>query len=446
MKPHLRRLMLWLTMAVLLLVALIQSWPFEPDATPAETAGSWQPLSAEVQTQELTASGKVIPVRVVDIASPANGVIDSLQVNVGDSVKQGDPLGRIASSELQVQLRTAQAAFLRGQLQDGAELSDGVPTELLNAQRRVLTAKTALSTARAREAESSELYNKGIVSRNDDEAAKSAVTDAQMQLAQAQEELKAAQRKFAPDQLQAVALEQANKRAEWEQLQDRQKRLPLVAPLSGVVLYPQASGARGGEGLRELVTGARVAADEAVMAIGDTSSYLIRAFCTEAEFAWLQEGAEAQITLTALPQETFQSQVVKVLGQTRARMSSGFGEETYEFLVALPAPGQTLPPAFRDKIRIDGTAKLKVTQQGSRRQTTVPTAAVVWAADGSAQVRWRASAQEAPQMRPVRVASADANNVMLREELAGEVWVPGQEVGQPPSEDGAFKRLLGWEE
>lgn len=447
MKKKYRRAAAWVASATFLLLAsmlwLVPTTREEPSPT---AGGSWLALSTEIQTLELMASGKLLPVRIVEIASPAAGVIETLQVAVGDAVKQGDPLGRIGSTELEAQLRTAQASLLRAQVQDGADLSEGAPTELLNAQRRLLTAQTGLSTARSLEIESKELYSKGIVSRNDDDAARNAVTEAEMQVAQAQEELKAVQRKYAPDQLQATALELDNKRAEWAQLLERQKRLKLVAPLSGVVLYPQTSGVRGGEGPRELVPGARVVADEAVMAIGDTSSFLIRAFCTEAEFAWLQEGAEAEVTLAALPQETLKAQVVKVLGQTRTRSGVGFGEESYEFLVALPAPGQSLPAAFRDKIRINGTARLKVTQKGSRRQTTLPTNALVWAPDGSAQVRWRASDEDEPQMRPVRVDRASLGNVTLRDELAGQVWVYGEANTDLPTETGSLKRLLGWDE
>lgn len=408
--------------------------------------GSWHVLSSELQTLELIASGRLMPAQVVEIASPAAGVIETLQVAVGDTVKQGDPLGRIGSVELEAQLRTAQVALLRGQLQDGWDLSDGAPTEVLNAQRRFLTAQKALSTARALEIDSRELYSKGIVSRNDDEAAKNAVSEAEMQVVQAQEELRATQRKFAPDQLQALALEHANKQADLAQIEERKKRLSLFAPISGVVLFPQSSSARAGDGPRELAVGARVAADEPVLAIGDTSSFLIKAYCTEAEFAWLQEGAETEVTLTSLPNEVFKTQVVKVLGQTRSRAGLGFGSDSYEFLVSLPAPGQSLPAALMEKVRLGGTAMLKVTQKGNSIQTIVPAAAVLWSPDGSAQVRWRANVSEASEMKTVRVARADLNGVILRDELAGEVWVPENSAAGVEQGGSELKRLLGWEE
>lgn len=415
------------------------------DRTPAPQ-GHWQTVSAEVQTLQLTSTGKVAPVRLVDVISPAAGVMEALQVSIGDTVQQGQALGRIASPELLAQLRTAEAALLRSRLQDGADLSDGVPTEVLTAQRRLLTAQTALTTARARQAESAELYSKGIVSRNDDEAAQNAVAEADMQLAQAREELKASQRKYAPDQLKAFALELDNKAAELALLRERRQRLALTAPLSGVVLYPQTTDPRNFEGPREPVVGARVAADQAVLAIGDTSSYLIHATCTEAEFAWLRVGAEVEVSLTALPQEVLKSSVVKVLGQARSQRMGGFGDETYEFVVALPAPGQSLPEALRESIRIGGTAQLKVTQKSAGVQTTVPMAALVWAADGSAQVRWRASPGDAPTLKSVRVARAGLDEVTLRDPLEGEVWVPAApaDAGEAP-EAGGLSRLLGWE-
>jgi multidrug efflux pump subunit AcrA (membrane-fusion protein) len=447
MKTFNRRSIVWLGSTVLLLAALalaiVKVSLYIP---PPAATGSWQTLSAEVQTLELISNGKVMPVQIVDIASPGVGVIEALNVSLGDNVKQGQALGRIASPELQTQLRTAEAALLRSRLNDGANVGDDVPTEVLNAQRRLLTAQTALNTAHAREVESGELYSKGIVSRNDDEAAKNAVAEAQMQFAQAKEELKATQRKFAPDQLKATALELGNKAAELAQIRERHRRLLLTAPLSGLVLYPQTSDQRSNEGPREPFVGARVAADESIMAIGDTSSFLVRATCTEAEFAWLQTGATAEVTLTALPHETFKTQVIKVLGHAPSRRGISIGEEVYEFIVALPAPGQLLPEGLREKIRIGGTAKLKVNQKGARSQTTVPVSAVVWAPDGSAEVRWRASANDVPVTKSIRIAGASLGEVLLHDELQGQVWVPAPTIANKESDRGGLMRLLGQDE
>lgn len=415
------------------------------DSASPQTAGQWQSVSAQSTSQELLSSGKLLPAQMIEITSPVAGSLVALGVSFGDSVSKGQVLGRIDSPELAAQLRTAQAAQLRSQLQDGAVLSGEEPADVLSAKRRLLTAQTALKTAQTRQQESNTLYSKGFVSRNDDEAAKAEVLNAEQQVTLAQEELKAAARKYAPDQLQALKLEAANKQAELAQMHERQKQLTLTAPLAGVVLYPQPQESRSEQPPRELAVGGRVNSGEALMAIGDTSSLLIRAYCTEAEYAWLEVGADVQITSGALPEHSFNAKVSKVLGQARARRGGGFGEDAaYEFQVAFAAP--QLPEAQLRKLRLGSNVKLKVSQLSSAPQTSIPLAAVQWAPDGAAQVRWRASAADAPQIKPIRILRSGQGEVLVRDALAGEVWVPSAPENKAPDAASSFKRMFGLEE
>ncbi len=415
------------------------------DNASPQTTGQWQSISVQTQSLELLSSGKLLPVQMIEITSPVSGSLAALRVTFGDNVSKDQVLGRIDSPELAAQLRTAQAAQLRNQLQDGAVLAGVEPADLLNARRRLLTTQTALKTAQTRQLESSGLYSKGFVSRNDDEAAKTEVLNAEQQVTLAQEELQATARKYAPDQLQALKLEAANKQAELAQLHERQKQLTLTAPLAGVVLYPQTQESRSEQPPRELAVGGRVNSGEALMAIGDTSSFLIRAYCTEAEYAWLEVGADVQITSGALPEHSFSAKVSKVLGQARSRRSGGFGEDAaYEFQVAFAAP--QLSAAQLRKLRVGSSVKLKVSQPSSAPQTSVPLAAVQWAPDGAAQVRWRASSADTPQIKPIGILRSGQGDVLVREAFTGEVWVPSTPQNKAPEAASNFKRMFGLEE
>lgn len=407
-----------------------------------QPAGQWQSVSVQTLSYQLLSSGKLLPAQMVEITSPAAGNLASLAVTWGDSVSKGQVLGRIDSPELASQLRTVQAAQLRSQLQDGALQAGVEPSDVLNARRRLLSAQSALKTAQARQQESSALYSKGFVSRNDDEAAKTEVLNSEQQVTLAQEELQSAARKYAPDQLQAIKLEAANKQAELAQLHERQKQLILTAPFPGVLMYPQAQETRSEQPARELVQGARVSAGEALMAIGDTSSFLIRGYCTEAEYAWLEAGADVVITTSALPEHSFNAKVSKVLGQTRDRRAGGFREDIqYEFQVAFTAPD--LSEAQRRKLRVGSSVKLKVSQPSTSPQTSIPLAAVQWAPDGAAQVSWRASATDAPQIKPIRILRSGQGDVQVREALGGEVWVPNATENKTPESASRLKRIFG---
>lgn len=403
------------------------------------SVGVWQRVAPQSQTQELFSSGKLMPARMVEITTPAVGNLSVLNVTWGDSVKKDQELGRIDSPELTEQVRAEQAAQLRSDLQDGALLAGQQPLDVLNAKRRLLTAQTALKTAQTRQQESSALYDKGFVSRSEDEAAKIEVRNAEEQVAQAQEEFNATARKYAPDQLQALKLEVANRKEKLALLLERQRRLTLTAPLNGVVLYPQTPEAPGGQPARTLAVGSAVAAGASLMAIGDTSSFTILARCTEAEYAWLEAGADVQITLGALPEHSFSAKVSKVLGQAFSPTSDSSGEAApFEFLVAFPAP--VLPEAQRSKLRVGSSVKLAVSQPSSMPQTAIPLAAVQWASDGAAHLRWRAAATNAPEIKSIQILQAGVDEVIVREALDGEVWVPSI---QKPKAATLLKRIFG---
>jgi HlyD family secretion protein len=418
-----------------------------------QTTGYWQRVSAQTQTNELLSSGKLLPAQTIEITSPAGGTLAALAVTWGQSVTKGQVLGRIDSPELATQLRTAQVAKLRSQLQDAAALTGEEPSDVLSARQRLLSAQTALKAAQNRQRESSILYSKGFVSRNDDEAAKTEVQNTEQQLTLAREELKMAARKYAPDQLQALKLEGINRQAELAQLNERQNKLTLTAPLTGVVLYPQTKeqDARGEQPVRgELAVGVRVTSGESLMAIGDISSFLIRATCTEPEYAWLEAGANAEITSGALPELSFAAKVSKVLGQARSRRGGMSEDAVYEFEVVFAVP--QLTEAQRRKLRVGSTVKLKVTQPSVTPKTSLPLVAVQWAPDGAAQVRWRLNASDTPQMKSIRVLRAGQSDVLLRDSLLGEVWIPGaaEEPGGPAGSatqtNSKLKRMFGFEE
>jgi HlyD family secretion protein len=403
------------------------------------TVGVWQRVAPQSQSQELFSSGKLVPARMVEITTPAVGNLSALTATWGDSVKKDQELGRIDSPELTEQVRMEQAAQLRSDLQDGALLAGQQPVDVLNAKRRLLTAQTALKTAQTRQQESSTLYDKGFVSRNEDETARIEVHNAEEQVAQAQEEFNATARKYAPDQLQALKLEVANRKEKLALLLERQRRLTLKAPIDGVLLYPQTPDSPGGQPSRLLAVGSQVSAGASLMAIGDTSSFTILARCTEAEYAWLEAGADVKITLGALPEHSFSAKVSKVLGQSLSPTSDSSGEDApFEFLVAFPAP--VLPEAQRSKLRVGSTVKLAVSQPSSTPQTVIPLAAVQWASDGAAQLRWRAAATNAPEIKPIRILQAGVDEVIVREALDGEVWVPSTQKPKAPS---ILKRILG---
>jgi len=429
-------------LAAAVLTAALTVLPAQPgSATPA--GGRWVAVQTQAETFELMAVGRVAPVRLIELPSAAAGTLDDVKVAWGDRVERGQSLARIASAELDAQVRTAEAGMLRARLQDGGALAGDPPAEVLQARRRQVSAQGALQTARSRATDSQALYAKGFVSRQERDAAALEVDTASAQLAVAEEDVHAASRKYAPEHIRALRLDMANRAAELAQLRQRQAQLHVKAPLAGVVLQPAPRESGGGpSGARELVQGARFAAGDAVLAIGDTSALLVQANCSEADMAWLDVGMPAQATVAALPGRAFEATVARLGTATRSRQGfAGQGSPEFECDFAFQADARVLPDEDLRRLRIGGSAKVRMSHAAVARQASIPVAAVLWAPDGSAQVRWRASAQDTATALPVRVARAGLDDVQLRDPLRGEIWVPADPAAAPPAS--FLSRILG---
>jgi HlyD family secretion protein len=405
--------------------------------------GRWAGVEAQAQTFELMAVGRVAPARLIELPSAATGTLDDVKVAWGDRVEQGQSLARIASVELDAQVRTAEAAMLRARLQDGGALAGEPPAEVRNARRRQVAAQGALHTARSREADSQALYAKGFVSRLDRDAAALEVDNAGAELAAAEEEVRAASLKYAPEHIRALRLEATNRAAELAQLRQRQALLHVKAPLAGVVLQPAPREGGGPAGPRELVRGAKLAAGDAVLAIGDTSALLVQANCSEGDMAWLDVGMPAQVTVAALPARAFKATVARLGTATRSRHSfPGQGSPEFECDFAFQADAKVLSDEDLRRLRIGGSAKVRVSHAAVARQASIPVAAVMWAPDGKAQLRWRASAQDPATVLPVHVVRAGLDDVQLRDALRGEIWVPADPTAAAPPVS-FLSRMLG---
>ena len=68
-------------------------------------------------TRSVVATGKIQPVRQVEIKSKASGIIQSLPVNFGDVVKQGQVLCELDRNDLLPRLNEAKAALSVNQAQ-----------------------------------------------------------------------------------------------------------------------------------------------------------------------------------------------------------------------------------------------------------------------------------------------------------------------------------------
>ncbi|OQY22393.1 MAG: hypothetical protein B6I34_05920 [Anaerolineaceae bacterium 4572_32.1] len=172
----------------------------------------------------IRARGKLVPIRVETLSFAASGMIDQLDVEVGDEVTAGQVIARLDTSEIEWAVRQAEDALTAARLTYSQTVRAALPEDIAGAQAALNSAEAGLVSAQA-----------GLISTRialtNTLAARDAVTDtrlaAQANLNSAQASLTSARASLTalqsgPD---SDAVEQA--RLSWEQARNSLARLQL---------------------------------------------------------------------------------------------------------------------------------------------------------------------------------------------------------------------------
>jgi HlyD family secretion protein len=226
----------------------------------------------------------------VYVASPLAGTLESLDVQRGAPVKQGDPLFALESEPEKAAVdeaaqRLAQARATLEDLKKGKR-----PTEVEAIEAQLGQARAALTLSQDELARQEQLSTAGATTPQTLDRARAARDQDRQRVAQLEADLQTAQLGARSDQIAAAeanvrALEAALARARWSLSQKQQ-----AAPQSGLVfdtLY------RPGEW---------VAAGRPVVMLLPPQNIKVRAFVPETRLAAIHLGDSAQVTVDGLPE------------------------------------------------------------------------------------------------------------------------------------------------
>jgi membrane fusion protein, macrolide-specific efflux system len=218
----------------------------------ASGSGDATQLTSTVQqgvvSNTITASGQIAAEREVNANFKVSGTISSIKVTLGDTVKKGDTLATIGTSDL---------------------------------KKAVSTATSDLSDAYATLSDANESYTRAKKTGTDDQisSAKSQVRSAQKQVTSAQD-----------------ALDTANSNL---------SKATLKAPISGLVIAINSS-------VGDSVGGTGGVSSTAFITIADVDKLTMTADIAEADIADVKEGQAATITFPALTDTTASATVTAI--------------------------------------------------------------------------------------------------------------------------------------
>ncbi|HWP40852.1 MAG TPA: efflux RND transporter periplasmic adaptor subunit [Tepidisphaeraceae bacterium] len=246
---------------------------------------------------EVVASpGEIQPRTKVSISAKVSSRIIELPFKEGESVRQGDVLVRLDSSDLEAILRSAQARYAAQQ------------ANIQVAQARVEAQRSQLAGLRAALAEANRDLDRqrGLLATKD--VSQAVVDAAQRRVDEAQAAYDAAQHSLRADEANLLVLQHQLEAADAEIARAREdlSYTTITSPIDGVVTVINAK-------VGELVvTGTMNNPGTVIMEVADLSKMLVQARVDETDVANVQVGQTARCYVQAYPDRVFSGKVVAV--------------------------------------------------------------------------------------------------------------------------------------
>jgi RND family efflux transporter MFP subunit len=313
---------------------------------PRETVVGVAPAERRDLEVTLSYTGDILPNRQTPIFAKTSGYIRAIPVERGDFVKAGQLLVEIEATEMENAMDQARAQLqsaLAG-LQVARSNLESARANLLNQEANLVKAQAVLGNDRRQAERMTELFEKGLVSAQDRDNARTnfeasqavlKAQEAQVQAARVQIETADSQVKLADTQIE-------QQRAGVRMAQMHVDDTRIVAPFAGYISQ------------KALEVGAAVSnqaaatsnASVAIVTLQDISLVKIQMEIPEREVPRVRPGAAVRLTADAYPDRRFAGTIQRVVHALDPRTRT-MGVE-----VELPNPERLLKPGMYARVQL----------------------------------------------------------------------------------------------
>ncbi|MEZ5354383.1 MAG: efflux RND transporter periplasmic adaptor subunit [Bryobacteraceae bacterium] len=371
----------------------------------------------------VTASGEIKPRNYINIGTSANvpSRITNILVAEGQHVRKGQLLATLESVQPEAQVAAQRANVSSAEADSAASeaalKASGQSIRTLEAS--LARAQTDLERAKIDFARTQKLYEQKLIAKQEYDtrqiavkAAEAAVHEAESRIPQARSDLERLRASLNASQ-KRVALGQANLRA----AQDVLQRTQAVAPIEGMVTNLPV---RIGE---TVVPGIQNSPSSLIMTIADMSLITAEVKVDETDIVNVKLDQEADVTIDAMPNQTFKGQVIEI-GNTAILRSTGLAasqsaissQEAKDFKVVVAL---TNPPV---EIRPGLSCTAKVITATRNGVPSIPIQALTVRQKGDLEPEVAGAEKSAPVQRDPAAEKA------RKEEIQGVFVVEGEKA------------------
>ena len=260
-------------------------------------------------------AGTLISPDQAKVSAEAPGVVESVSVQLGDEVRKGQELVRLAPRELELALQRAESALRQTEAQLGMSGTESQPLP----DDQIATIRTAaanLDDARTQNTRAEQLATRGLLAGAEVEA-----TRTKLKVAEAAYE-------SALETVRSLKASLQDRRAAYELAQKKLNDAVIRAPVAGAVSE------------RLVQPGEFIKEDTPVITLVQMDPLKLSTAAQEKYAGVLKTGMAVQFIVESYPNETFRGRIVSV--------SPAVDQATRTFAVEaeLPNPGHRLKPGF----------------------------------------------------------------------------------------------------
>ena len=342
-----------------------------PAQAPADAAEQWLAVKPDPLVHQIGLVGKIEPDTTLILTAPFDGNVQANLVEQGQRVEAGQVLLRMDPATLEVQLRDALSAQLKArravqEMQDW----DSSPT-VSRARRSLRTAQMSAGNTQRRLTESENLFQRGIIPRNELDDLKQQTQQQQLDLAAARSELQQAVAQGNGEYRQIAEMELTNATVKYDALHTLLEGKEVKAPFSGIVVpAPGNSAAQGGNGNAPIQAGSKVSQGQVLFALANIERLKIVANVSELDINQLHQGQAVEVMGDGFEGERLSGSVSVVSGLAVA----GGGQGSAQFPVTLSIP--RLTPEQLQRVRLGMSARLTIVTYNNAQAMVVPSQAI----------------------------------------------------------------------
>ncbi|EPR6548550.1 efflux RND transporter periplasmic adaptor subunit [Yersinia enterocolitica] len=377
----------------------------------------WLHIVPQPLENQLGLVGRIQAATQVAITAPFDGVLQQVNVHEGQYVEKNQILLTLDTSQLEIQLRQAQAELMKAQRETQQLQNWAHSTEVSRARRAVSTAQQTLKNSLNSLRDTQSLFKRGIVARMEVDALTQQVEVQQQDLIAAQDELMTTLAHSQGLERQIADIELTNARARYDTLQAAFSRKEVKAPVAGYIVSPIIP-----EHSRPLLiqSGMPVNVGTPLIDIINQDTFRILTRVEEIDLHLLREGMPVQITGDGFAGLELTGHIAAIGMQGNVGDSQQAGAK---FDVTIDVDSSSIQPAQR--VRIGMSAQLMVVLYRNEQGIAVPPAALHRDDSGNTYVIYRQTANSPPQKVEVTPGQAFVQGIEIHGITSGQVNISG---------------------